>query len=142
MLALGQPLLRCQGAILRGTFFRLLLRCIRTCAYADFLAIYVFSVTNVVLCTQGFGRLSVVAASAAQSAANVVQAGTKEFTSKVLWLFRSVLSVVLVIFVIVVSCNCSDPISDNGQCGNCIIVESEGVTLIICPCLICCFLNI
>ncbi|CAI9779037.1 unnamed protein product [Fraxinus pennsylvanica] len=33
--------------------------------------------------TQGFGRLSVVAASAAQSAANVVQAGTKEFTSKV-----------------------------------------------------------
>ncbi|KAL6952294.1 putative ADP-ribosylation factor GTPase-activating protein agd6 [Sarracenia purpurea var. burkii] len=33
--------------------------------------------------TQGFGRLSVVAASAAQSAANVVQAGTKEFSSKV-----------------------------------------------------------
>ncbi|XP_051131177.1 ADP-ribosylation factor GTPase-activating protein AGD7 [Andrographis paniculata] len=33
--------------------------------------------------TQGFGRLSMVAASAAQSAANVVQAGTKEFTSKV-----------------------------------------------------------
>lgn len=33
--------------------------------------------------TQGFGRLSVVAASAAQSAANVVQAGTKELTSKV-----------------------------------------------------------
>ncbi|XP_022897235.1 probable ADP-ribosylation factor GTPase-activating protein AGD6 [Olea europaea var. sylvestris] len=33
--------------------------------------------------TQGFGRLSVVAASAAQSAANVVQAGTKEFTSMV-----------------------------------------------------------
>ncbi|XP_022748248.1 probable ADP-ribosylation factor GTPase-activating protein AGD6 [Durio zibethinus] len=33
--------------------------------------------------SQGFGRLSMVAASAAQSAANVVQAGTKEFTSKV-----------------------------------------------------------
>ncbi|KAK9289356.1 hypothetical protein L1049_007511 [Liquidambar formosana] len=33
--------------------------------------------------SQGFGRLSVVAASAAQSAANVVQAGTKEITSKV-----------------------------------------------------------
>ncbi|XVF76610.1 hypothetical protein PTKIN_Ptkin13bG0279800 [Pterospermum kingtungense] len=33
--------------------------------------------------SQGFGRLSLVAASAAQSAANVVQAGTKEFTSKV-----------------------------------------------------------
>ncbi|ERN07713.1 hypothetical protein AMTRI_Chr08g204820 [Amborella trichopoda] len=33
--------------------------------------------------SQGFGRLSVVAASAAQSAANVVQAGTKELTSKV-----------------------------------------------------------
>lgn len=32
---------------------------------------------------QGFGRLSMVAASAAQSAANVVQAGTKELTSKV-----------------------------------------------------------
>lgn len=32
---------------------------------------------------QGLGKLSVVAASAAQSAANVVQAGTKEFTSKV-----------------------------------------------------------
>ena len=32
---------------------------------------------------QGIGKLSVVAASAAQSAANVVQAGTKEFTSKV-----------------------------------------------------------
>ena len=32
---------------------------------------------------QGIGRLSFVAASAAQSAANVVQAGTKEFTSKV-----------------------------------------------------------
>ncbi|GMN47592.1 hypothetical protein TIFTF001_016758 [Ficus carica] len=31
----------------------------------------------------GFGRLSLVAASAAQSAANVVQAGTKEITSKV-----------------------------------------------------------
>ncbi|KAF8397522.1 hypothetical protein HHK36_016439 [Tetracentron sinense] len=31
----------------------------------------------------GFGRLSLVAASAAQSAANVVQAGTKELTSKV-----------------------------------------------------------
>ncbi|XP_051130311.1 ADP-ribosylation factor GTPase-activating protein AGD7-like [Andrographis paniculata] len=38
----------------------------------------VFSVVS-----QGFGRLSMVAASAAQSAANVVQAGTKEFTSKV-----------------------------------------------------------
>ncbi|KAK3226411.1 hypothetical protein Dsin_006273 [Dipteronia sinensis] len=33
--------------------------------------------------SQGFGRLSLVAASAAQSAANVVQAGTKEITSKV-----------------------------------------------------------
>ncbi|KAA8516449.1 hypothetical protein F0562_016742 [Nyssa sinensis] len=33
--------------------------------------------------TQGFGRLSMVAASAAQSAAIVVQAGTKELTSKV-----------------------------------------------------------
>ncbi|XP_068634835.1 ADP-ribosylation factor GTPase-activating protein AGD7-like [Aristolochia californica] len=33
--------------------------------------------------SQGFGRLSIVAASAAQSAANVVQAGTKELTSKV-----------------------------------------------------------
>ncbi|KAL2533722.1 ADP-ribosylation factor GTPase-activating protein AGD7 [Abeliophyllum distichum] len=33
--------------------------------------------------TQGFGKLSVVAASAAQSAANVVQAGTKEFTTMV-----------------------------------------------------------
>ncbi|KAK6244853.1 hypothetical protein QUC31_011262 [Theobroma cacao] len=33
--------------------------------------------------SQGLGKLSVVAASAAQSAANVVQAGTKEFTSKV-----------------------------------------------------------
>ncbi|KAL3839556.1 hypothetical protein ACJIZ3_024147 [Penstemon smallii] len=33
--------------------------------------------------TQGFGRLSMVAASAAQSAATVVQAGTKDLTSKV-----------------------------------------------------------
>nr|GEV50194.1 probable ADP-ribosylation factor GTPase-activating protein AGD6 [Tanacetum cinerariifolium] len=33
--------------------------------------------------TQGLGRLSVVAASAAQSAASVVQAGTKELTTKV-----------------------------------------------------------
>ncbi|VFQ85840.1 unnamed protein product [Cuscuta campestris] len=33
--------------------------------------------------SQGFGRLSVVAASAAQSAASVVQAGTKEIASKV-----------------------------------------------------------
>ncbi|PRQ43308.1 putative Arf GTPase activating protein [Rosa chinensis] len=33
--------------------------------------------------SQGFGRLSLVAASAAQSAATVVQAGTKEITSKV-----------------------------------------------------------
>ncbi|KAI8015487.1 putative ADP-ribosylation factor GTPase-activating protein AGD6 [Camellia lanceoleosa] len=33
--------------------------------------------------SQGFGRLSMVAASAAQSAANVVQVGTKEFSSKV-----------------------------------------------------------
>ncbi|KAK1284982.1 putative ADP-ribosylation factor GTPase-activating protein AGD6 [Acorus calamus] len=33
--------------------------------------------------SQGFGRLSLVAASAAQSAAKVVQAGTTEFTSKV-----------------------------------------------------------
>lgn len=38
----------------------------------------VFSVMS-----QGFGRLSLVAASAAQSAATVVQAGTKELTSKV-----------------------------------------------------------
>ncbi|CAN7135474.1 unnamed protein product [Brassica rapa subsp. narinosa] len=38
----------------------------------------VFSVVS-----QGFGRLSMVAASAAQSAASVVQTGTKEFTSKV-----------------------------------------------------------
>ncbi|CAL9059780.1 probable ADP-ribosylation factor GTPase-activating protein AGD6 [Musa acuminata AAA Group] len=34
--------------------------------------------------SQGFGRLSMVAASAAQSAANVVQASTKELTSKVM----------------------------------------------------------
>lgn len=33
--------------------------------------------------SQGFGKLSMVAASAAQSAANVVQAGTKDLTSKV-----------------------------------------------------------
>lgn len=33
--------------------------------------------------SQGFGRLSMVAASAAQSAATVVQAGTKDLTSKV-----------------------------------------------------------
>ncbi|KAJ4971607.1 hypothetical protein NE237_004706 [Protea cynaroides] len=33
--------------------------------------------------SQGFGRLSLVAASAAQSAASVVQAGTKDLTSKV-----------------------------------------------------------
>ncbi|XP_065852235.1 ADP-ribosylation factor GTPase-activating protein AGD7-like [Euphorbia lathyris] len=33
--------------------------------------------------SQGFGKLSLVAASAAQSAANVVQAGTKEISSKV-----------------------------------------------------------
>lgn len=33
--------------------------------------------------TQGLGKLSFVAASAAQSAANVVQAGTKEFSTKV-----------------------------------------------------------
>ncbi|KAK7284211.1 hypothetical protein RJT34_18953 [Clitoria ternatea] len=33
--------------------------------------------------SQGFGKLSLVAASAAQSAANVVQAGTKEITAKV-----------------------------------------------------------
>ncbi|XP_010253251.1 PREDICTED: probable ADP-ribosylation factor GTPase-activating protein AGD6 [Nelumbo nucifera] len=33
--------------------------------------------------SQGLGKLSLVAAAAAQSAANVVQAGTKEFTSKV-----------------------------------------------------------
>ena len=32
---------------------------------------------------QGFGMLSMVAASAAQSAVNVVQAGTKEISSKV-----------------------------------------------------------
>lgn len=36
------------------------------------------------VCEQGFGKLSLVAASAAHSAANVVQAGTKEITSKVL----------------------------------------------------------
>lgn len=34
--------------------------------------------------SQGFGRLSLVAASAAQSAASVVQSGTKDLTSKVL----------------------------------------------------------
>lgn len=34
---------------------------------------------------QGLGKLSVVAASAAQSAASVVQAGTKDFTTKVFW---------------------------------------------------------
>lgn len=34
--------------------------------------------------SQGFGRLSLVAASAAQSAATVVQAGTKDITSKVM----------------------------------------------------------
>ncbi|CAL9211268.1 unnamed protein product [Musa hybrid cultivar] len=34
--------------------------------------------------SRGFGRLSMAAASAAQSAANVVQAGTKELTSKVM----------------------------------------------------------
>ncbi|PHU06823.1 putative ADP-ribosylation factor GTPase-activating protein AGD6 [Capsicum chinense] len=33
--------------------------------------------------TQGFGRLSMIAATAAQSAANVVQVGTKELTTKV-----------------------------------------------------------
>ncbi|KAG6771538.1 hypothetical protein POTOM_022908 [Populus tomentosa] len=33
--------------------------------------------------SQGFGKLSMVAASAAQSAANVVQAGTKDLTSKI-----------------------------------------------------------
>ncbi|KAK7336968.1 hypothetical protein VNO77_17522 [Canavalia gladiata] len=33
--------------------------------------------------SQGFGKLSLAAASAAQSAANVVQAGTKEFSTKV-----------------------------------------------------------
>ncbi|KAJ1387240.1 ARFGAP/RecO-like zinc finger [Sesbania bispinosa] len=33
--------------------------------------------------SQGFGKLSLAAASAAQSAANVVQAGTKEFSAKV-----------------------------------------------------------
>ena len=41
-------------------------------------------VSFVVVCSvQGFGKLSMVAASAAQSAANVVQAGTKELSSKV-----------------------------------------------------------
>lgn len=43
------------------------------------------------LSIKGFGRLSMVAASAAQSAANVVQAGTKEISSKVfgsVYLFR------------------------------------------------------
>ena len=40
-------------------------------------------VWNALICVmQGFGRLSMVAASAAQSAAVVVQAGTKEFSSK------------------------------------------------------------
>ncbi|KAM1093103.1 hypothetical protein FF1_020340 [Malus domestica] len=33
--------------------------------------------------SQGFGKLSLVAALAAQSAGSVVQAGTKEFTTKV-----------------------------------------------------------
>lgn len=54
-----------------------------------FLVIYVLIVTKVVLYTQGFGKLSMVAASAAQSAANVVQTGTKDFTSKVHCLFRN-----------------------------------------------------
>ena len=34
---------------------------------------------------QGFGKLSVVAASAAKSAASVVQAGTKELATKVFY---------------------------------------------------------
>lgn len=50
-----------------------------------FLVIYVLIVTKVVLYTQGFGKLSMVAA----SAANVVQTGTKDFTSKVHCLFRN-----------------------------------------------------
>lgn len=40
---------------------------------------------------QGFGRLSLVAASAAQSAASVVQAGTKDLTSKVLFTVLTIL---------------------------------------------------
>lgn len=43
---------------------------------------------------QGFGKLSLVAASAAQSAANAVQAGTKELTTKVLS-FRLMLALTL-----------------------------------------------
>ncbi|RZR70446.1 hypothetical protein BHM03_00000052 [Ensete ventricosum] len=41
---------------------------------------------TVSIVSQGLGRLSLVASSAAQSAANVVQAGTKELTSKVLFM--------------------------------------------------------
>ncbi|KAM1181356.1 hypothetical protein ACFX1Q_021184 [Malus domestica] len=37
--------------------------------------------------SQGFGKLSLVAALAAQSAGSVVQAGTKEFTTKVVLAF-------------------------------------------------------
>lgn len=43
----------------------------------------VIMMIDVFLHMQGFGMLSMVAASAAQSAANVVQAGTKEISSKV-----------------------------------------------------------
>lgn len=46
--------------------------------------LYVYLVTNPSnIFVQGLGKLSVVAASAAQSAASVVQAGTKELTTKV-----------------------------------------------------------
>jgi|APAra0007618328_1042625.scaffolds.fasta_scaffold00311_4 hypothetical protein len=44
---------------------------------------YVLCVDSCLKIAKGFGRLSLVAASAAQSAASVVQTGTKEFTSKV-----------------------------------------------------------
>lgn len=47
---------------------------------------------DIILHMQGFGMLSMAAASAAHSAANVVQAGTKEITSKVVWsLFTGIL---------------------------------------------------
>lgn len=39
---------------------------------------------------QGLGRLSLVAASAAQSAASVVQAGTKEITAKVCRIWNNI----------------------------------------------------
>lgn len=50
---------------------------------------------------QGFGKLSLVAASAAQSAATVVQAGTKEFSSKV---FGTSLISICTLFLIICRC--------------------------------------